>query len=100
MATVARGACAEVSADYDRAADVLYVSIGSPVPAEGEDFARGLILRYSMSDDSPVGATIIGAAHNLWLQDIDELSDTLAKHLKMPKSKISSAILGAINEGG
>jgi uncharacterized protein YuzE len=46
--------------DYDEEADVLYLSIGDPQPAIGIDIGEGVILRYSETEKSVVGLTIIG----------------------------------------
>jgi uncharacterized protein YuzE len=47
--------------EYDRVADVLYVSLGDPVPAVAREDAEveGLHLRYAMDDNHLCGATIV-----------------------------------------
>jgi hypothetical protein len=85
-----------VTADYDRAADVLYVTLATPVPDEGEDAPRGVILRYSMKDNSPTGATVVGLANNNWLTEVDNLSTILSKHMKTNSNEIKEAILDAV----
>lgn len=49
-----------VSWDYDEEADVLYLSIGDPRPAEGVDIGEGVILRYDEAQKELVGLTLIG----------------------------------------
>lgn len=46
--------------DYDKEADVLYLSIGEPQPAIGIDIGEGLVLRYDEVEQNVVGLTIIG----------------------------------------
>lgn len=46
--------------DYDREADVLYVSIGKPRKATGVDIGQGVIVRYDEKRGQVVGLTIMG----------------------------------------
>jgi uncharacterized protein YuzE len=46
--------------DYDAEADVLYVSVGTPRPAEGVDIGEGVILRYDRAEHELVGLTVVG----------------------------------------
>jgi uncharacterized protein YuzE len=46
--------------DYDEEADVLYISIGEPQPAEGIDIGEGIIVRYDEPRKEVVGLTVIG----------------------------------------
>ena len=45
--------------DYDAEADVLYISIGKPVKAEGIDIGKGTIVRIDPTSNEIVGFTII-----------------------------------------
>lgn len=45
--------------DYDAEADVLYISIGKPVSAEGIDIGKGVIVRINPELNEVVGFTII-----------------------------------------
>ena len=56
---------ADLNWDYDREADVLYVSVGPPVPALGVDIGDGLVLRYDEPHREIVGFTIIGLKQRL-----------------------------------
>ncbi len=51
--------------DYDRDADVLYMSVGTPQPALSVDIGEGLVLRYSEAQSAIVGLTIIGLQSRL-----------------------------------
>ena len=51
---------AEITWDYDEDADVLYLSVGEPKPAEGIDIGEGIILRYDEIHREIVGLTLIG----------------------------------------
>jgi len=46
--------------DYDKEADVLYLSIGEPQPAVGIDIGEGVILRYDETRNEVVGLNVIG----------------------------------------
>ena len=45
--------------DYDADADVLYISIGKPVKAEGIDIGKGTIVKVDPISNEIVGFTII-----------------------------------------
>ena len=45
--------------DYDADADVLYISIGKQVKAEGIDIGKGTIVRVDPNSNEIVGFTII-----------------------------------------
>lgn len=49
-----------VTWDYDAEADVLYLSIGAPRPAVGEDIGEGVVLRYDRTANELVGLTVVG----------------------------------------
>lgn len=55
----------EADMDYDRAADVLYISLGPPRPAVGLEPEEGLVLRLDPETDELVGVTIVGARARL-----------------------------------
>lgn len=46
--------------NYDKEADVLYLSVGEPQPAIGMDIGDGLIVRYDEEKGEVVGFTVIG----------------------------------------
>ncbi|MFQ5615308.1 MAG: DUF2283 domain-containing protein [Anaerolineales bacterium] len=46
--------------EYDEEADVLYLSLGEPEPAEGVDIGEGVILRYNQAHKEVIGLTLIG----------------------------------------
>ena len=46
--------------DYDKDADVLYLSVGEPRPAVGMDIGEGVILRYDETRREVVGLALIG----------------------------------------
>jgi uncharacterized protein YuzE len=51
--------------EYDREADVLYLSVGEPRPAVGVDIGDGLVLRYDETRNEVVGLTVIGLRERL-----------------------------------
>src|ERR1700722_9573515 len=83
----------EVRASYDADGDILYVSLGAPVPADSESRPRGILLRYRSSDDVPCGVTVLSFAENRWDEDGQELAKLIAAHLrKVDASQVLDAI--------
>jgi uncharacterized protein YuzE len=52
-------------ADYDAESDVLYLHVGAPQPAEGEETPEGHVLRFLPGTQRIVGLTVIDARHVL-----------------------------------
>jgi uncharacterized protein YuzE len=48
-------------ADYDAESDVLYLHVGEPRKAEGEETPEGHLLRYSPGTQDIIGLTVLGA---------------------------------------
>jgi hypothetical protein len=55
-------------ADYDAESDVLYLHVGEPRPAEGEQTPEGHVIRYAPGTNDVVGLTLL--APN-WLLERD-----------------------------
>ena len=81
---------------YDARADVLYVALGAPVPAETDIDEAGLLVRYAESDGHPCGVTIMGFRSARWAHDVARLSALVAGHLSVPTKTVSRA-LGAVS---
>ena len=47
-------------ADYDADSDVLYLHVGEPQKAEGEETPEGHVLRYAPGTQTIVGLTVLG----------------------------------------
>lgn len=85
-----------LTADYDRMADVLYITIQPAIADEGEDGPHGVILRYGMANNTPTGATIVGFGRNRWSERVDALARIVAAHLARPQIEIEEIIRGAL----
>jgi uncharacterized protein YuzE len=48
-------------ADYDAENDVLYLHVGAPQAAEGEETPEGHVVRYAPGTSRIVGLTVLGA---------------------------------------
>ena len=48
-------------ADYDADSDVLYLRVGEPRAAEGEETPEGHLLRFAPGSQDVVGLTLVGA---------------------------------------
>ncbi len=51
------------SVDYDDGADVLYIAIGEPRPAETVELGDGTLLRIDPKTGEVIGLTLIGLKH-------------------------------------
>jgi hypothetical protein len=82
----------DVTADYDRATDVLYLMRGSLRPVEGTGLAGGIELDYALEDGSPCGVTVIGFRRNGWHEKPDELAEIASRHFTESKDKLTKTI--------
>jgi len=80
-------------ADYDAENDVLYLHVGEPQEAEGEETPEGHVLRYVPGTQQIVGLTILGARHIL---DRDgELLVTVPESVKASADDLAPALAAA-----
>jgi uncharacterized protein YuzE len=86
----------DVRADYDRRADVLYVSAGEPVASEGTGSVNGIELDFAVENGKPCGATVIGLRRNGWADNIAKLSEIIARHISVSERPVSEVIIKAI----
>lgn len=49
-----------ISWEYDEDADVLYLSVGDPLPAVSVDLGEGIVARYDEQRREVVGLTVLG----------------------------------------
>ena len=54
-----------ISWEYDEEADVLYLSVGAPMPAISVDLGEGLVARYNEEKRQVVGLTVLGFRERL-----------------------------------
>jgi uncharacterized protein YuzE len=52
-------------ANYDPENDVLYLHVGDPQAAEGEETPEGHVLRYAPGTSQVIGLTVVGARETL-----------------------------------
>lgn len=52
-------------ANYDETNDVLYLSVGEPQKAEGEETPEGHVLRYVPGTERVIGLTLLSPRHFL-----------------------------------
>ena len=80
-------------ADYDPDGDVLYLHLGVPQPAEGEETPEGHVLRFAPGTDQIVGLTIINAR---WLLDRDRrLAVTIREKVEVDVAELAPALATA-----
>lgn len=77
-------------ADYDAGNDVLYLHVGAPQEAEGEETPEGHVLRYAPGSQRIVGLTVLGAQRIL---DRDgELRVTIPESVKASAHDLAPAL--------
>lgn len=77
-------------ADYDAESDVLYLHVGEPREAEGEETPEGHVLRYSPGTQEIAGLTVLGAQRIL---DRDgELRITIPELVKASAADLGPAL--------
>jgi len=71
-----------VRASYDESADVLYLSVTGPVAALTEEGDDGLLRRFSIADDKPVGITV-PSFRRAWGEHLTLLAQHVAEFLQL-----------------
>ena len=89
-------ASAQMTADYDQDADVLYVMVGDPRPAEGEDLPGEIVRRYALDDAASCGITVIGYHRNRWDRKPRRLAKIVAEHLGADVERVRSLVVLAV----
>jgi uncharacterized protein YuzE len=80
-------------AEYDTENDVLYLHVGEPQEAEGEETPEGHVLRYAPGTQQIVGLTILGAQRIL---DRDgDLHVTIPESVKASADDLAPALAAA-----
>lgn len=77
-------------ADYDAAGDVLYLHVGEPQEAEGEETPEGHVLRYAPDSQRIVGLTVLGAQRIL--ENEGELRVTIPEPVKASADDLAPAL--------
>jgi hypothetical protein len=80
-------------ADYDAEGDVLYLHVGCPRVAEGEETPEGHVLRFEPGTDQVVGLTLVNPR---WLLDRDgRLIVTVAEKVEASADELAVALTPA-----
>ena len=77
-------------ADYDAENDVLYLHVGKPSEAEGEETPEGHVLRYAPGTRRIVGLTVLGA--RLVLDRDGELRVTIPEPATASRADLEPAL--------
>lgn len=77
-------------AHYDAGNDVLYLHVGEPREAEGEETPEGHVLRYAPGSQRIVGLTVLGAQRILDREG--ELRVTIPKPVKASADDLAPAL--------
>ncbi len=80
-----------INAEYDRDADVLYLALDLPRPAESEETPEGLVLRYDAETDEPCGVTVLRLG--AWKDRQEQLSRSVSGFLGVPSHDVRSALV-------
>jgi uncharacterized protein YuzE len=92
LATLKRGAPSDVRADYDRDADVLYVTLGQPGRGVTDEGEQNIVLRLGEVNGDPVGATIINYQELGWPRKNHKLAKIMARHLSVSPETVLAAM--------
>ncbi|MDQ2631119.1 MAG: DUF2283 domain-containing protein [Actinomycetota bacterium] len=76
-------------ADYDVDNDVVYLHVGEPQEAEGEETPEGHVLRYAPGSQRIVGLTVLGAQRIL--DNEGELRVTIPEPVKASADDLAPA---------
>jgi uncharacterized protein YuzE len=80
-------------ADYDSEGDVLYLHVGAPQDAEGEETPEGHVLRFEPGTQRIIGLTVINAR---WLLDRDgHLTVTIPETIRASADDLAPALAAA-----
>lgn len=77
-------------ADYDAEGDVLYLHVGAPKEAEGEETPEGHVLRFAPGTHRIIGLTLLGA--QAILDQHDELRVTIPALVKVTADDLAPAL--------
>lgn len=80
-------------ADYDAEGDVLYLHVGEPQDAAGEETPEGHVLRFEPESDRIVGLTVLNAK---WLLELDgRLVVTVPERVEASADDLAEALAPA-----
>ncbi len=89
--TVKSGRYGRLDIDYDEEADVLYVAIDGPQPADTFDTDHGVLIRKDPESHEVVGVTVLHYGHSFrklrdfsWLKEL-ALPPDLERYLRDPR---------------
>lgn len=82
--------------NFDRNADVFYVSTGWEGPVEGMGCYDGIELNFQHDTTLPCGVTVIGFHAYGWAKRLPELADVIADHLHVPNDQIYAALTASL----
>jgi hypothetical protein len=81
----------ELLVDFDADEDVLYVSLGAPVPSHAEEAEGGVLLRRSDDEDRPSGVTAFDFLQN-WRDRRQAFYAMVAGYLQLPERQVEHQI--------
>lgn len=84
-----------LSVDFDGEEDVLYVSLGPPLPSHADEAADGVLLRWADVDNRPSGVTAYDFRKN-WRERRSDFYSLVAEHLHVPTQTVRHEIERAI----
>jgi hypothetical protein len=85
----------QLRVDFDAEEDVLYVSLGSPVPGYAEEAADGILLCRSNAGDRPSGVTAVDFRKN-WRDRRKAFYALVAHYLEIPEPLVERQISHSI----
>jgi hypothetical protein len=86
-----------LTASFDSDEDVLYVSLGAPVPSFCDEDDFGILYRYAYRGEKPSGVTVIGFSQS-WSTRRDILYKKIANFLDTDTCVVEKTILSEIKK--
>ena len=80
-----------LSIDFDTEEDVLYVSLGAPVPSYADEGPDGVLLRRASATGLPSGVTAIDFRRN-WRDRRGTFYELVASYLQIPETLVERQI--------
>lgn len=73
---------------YDIMGDVLYISLGNPVPCYSKSIGNVVLLRRSQENNIPCAVTVIGYFANEWDNKLSELNKIVTEYIGVGEEEL------------
>ena len=81
-----------LQASYDSISDVLYFSLGVPIPNEAVGVADGIELAFALATGDPCGGAVVGYRLYDWPLHHDRLAVLIGRHLAIAPDEVEAVV--------